>query len=84
MRTKSFTDAQACARHIVERLDGKIVMGLPLGLGKPPQLANALYALAKADSAISLKIFTALTLEAPAVGTGLQKRILGPLRERAY
>jgi acyl-CoA hydrolase len=77
-------DADSCAQAIVKRLGRHIVMGLPLGLGKPVQLANALYRLAAADSRIKLDIFTALTLEAPAAGSGLQRRFLKPLLERVF
>lgn len=78
------TSAVECARDIVERLNGDIVVGLPLGLGKPVQLINALYQLAKTDTSIRLEIFTALSLEAPTAGSGLQRRFLEPLLERVF
>jgi acyl-CoA hydrolase len=76
--------AEAIARRIVERLDGKIVLGLPLGLGKANHVANALYALARADRGIELHISTALTLEPPRGSSELESRFIDPLRERLF
>jgi len=38
---------------------------MPLGLGKPVPLINALYRRAKRNSALQLTVFTALSLEKP-------------------
>lgn len=77
-------DADVVAGRIVEALDGRLVLGLPLGLGKANRIANALYRRAAADSAISLQIFTALTLEPPAAGSELERRFVEPFAERLY
>lgn len=76
------TQADDVARAIIERLDGKVVLGLPLGLGKANHIANALYARAATDLSISLRIFTALTLTPPEPGSLLEKRFMGPILER--
>jgi acyl-CoA hydrolase len=76
------TKADDVAKAIIERLDGKVVLGLPLGLGKANHIANALYARAATDPSISLRIFTALTLTPPEPGSLLEKRFMGPLLER--
>lgn len=76
------TKADDVAKAIIERLDGKVVLGLPLGLGKANHIANALYARAATDRSISLRIFTALTLTPPEPGSLLEKRFMGPLLER--
>ena len=60
-----FRDADALAEAIVREVGPKIVLALPLGLGKANHVANALYARAVADKSIRLTIFTALTLEKP-------------------
>lgn len=75
-------DPDAAAQAIIERLNGQVVLGLPLGLGKANHIANALYARAAMDSSISLRIFTALTLTPPKLGTLLEKRFLGPILDR--
>ncbi len=82
--TRFHADVVDSARIVVEQLNGHVVMGLPLGLGKPVQFANAIYALAAADPAIHLEIFTALTLQPPPRGRGLAARFLGPLLDRLF
>ncbi|MBD1550040.1 acetyl-CoA hydrolase/transferase family protein [Pseudomonas typographi] len=59
-------------------------MGLPLGLGKPNRFVNALYARIKALPGRPLTIYTALVLGRPALGDGLQKRLLEPFVEAVY
>lgn len=76
--------AEAIADRIVEALDGRIVLGLPLGLGKAGRIANALYRRASADSSISLDIFTALTLEPPSASSDMERRFIEPFVERFY
>jgi acyl-CoA hydrolase len=76
------SQADHVARAIIERLDGKVVLGLPLGLGKANHIANALYARAATDRSISLRIFTALTLTPPEPESLLEKRFMGPILER--
>lgn len=84
MKPERHDRAEAIARRIVERLDGNIVLGLPLGLGKANHIANALYELARADRGIELHISTALTLEPPRGSSELESRFLDPLRERLF
>lgn len=84
MRLERHDKAEAVARRIVERLDGKIVLGLPLGLGKANHVANSLYRLARQDRAIDLHISTALTLEPPRGSSELESRFVDPLRERLF
>ncbi len=70
--------------HIVKKLNGNIILGLPLALGKPVQFANAIYRKAKSDPSISLKIYTALSLGRPRPGTDLERRFLGPFADRVF
>ena len=77
------TQVEDCVDDILKIIGNDIRIGLPLGLGKPPELINALYQRAKADPSIRLLIATALSLEVPDPGTGLQKRFLGPFIERS-
>lgn len=74
----------ACVDLAIERVGKRIVLGLPLGLGKANHIANAFYARAKADPGIKLTIFTALTLERPAAPNALAARLLDPISERLY
>jgi acyl-CoA hydrolase len=66
----------------VARAGPKIVLGLPLGLGKACTIANALYQRVARNPSLRLHIFTALTLEAPHGGSELERRFLGPIAER--
>ncbi len=77
-------DAEAAAREIVARTGGEIRLALPLGLGKPVRLVNALVKLACDDPSIRLAIFTALTLEPPDPGSGMKARFLGPAKDRLF
>jgi len=79
-----FTDPDALAEHLVRTLGRRIVLALPLGLGKANHVANALYARAAQDRSISLRIFTALSLEKPHYGSELERRFLEPVIERLF
>lgn len=83
-RPRRFDDAGALAARIIDDTNGDIVLGLPLGLGKAPHVANALYERARDDPSIRLSIFTALTLEPPKDGSDLERRFLGPVNERLF
>ncbi|MDG2529042.1 acetyl-CoA hydrolase/transferase C-terminal domain-containing protein [Caulobacter endophyticus] len=80
--TPHFTDPDALADAIIERVGRRIVLGLPLGLGKANHVANALVARALKDPSVHLHVFTALTLEPPRPKSDLEKRFLGPIIER--
>lgn len=83
-RPERFQEAAALADAVIARTSKKIVLALPLGLGKPNHFVNALVARAVADPSISLRIFTALTLEVPRAGGGLEGRFMGPVLERLF
>lgn len=78
------TSVAKCVDEIIATIGKDIRIGLPLGLGKPPELINELYSRAKADPSLRLTIATALSLEVPDPGTGLQKRFLGPFLKRVF
>jgi hypothetical protein len=80
----TFADADRIADAIIAKVGRKIVLGLPLGLGKAPHIANALFARAAADPSIHLTIFTALTLEKPRYKTAFERRFLEPVIERLF
>ena len=79
-----FEDPAAIADTILREVGPKIVLGLPLGLGKANHIANALYLRAAADSSIQLEIFTALTLEVPRARSDLERRFLAPINQRLF
>ncbi|MCO1333961.1 acetyl-CoA hydrolase [Microbulbifer sp. OS29] len=79
-----FTSVEECIDKLLDAVDNKIVLGLPLGLGKANHFANALYARAVADPSISLTIFTALTLERPHGSSDISRRFIQPLLDSLY
>jgi acyl-CoA hydrolase len=79
-----FDDPARLADAIVEKVGKKIVLALPLGLGKANHIANALYDKAAADPSLKLTIFTALTLEAPRAKNELERRFLDPIAQRIF
>ena len=81
---KLFSDGESIAEDIVRDVGTKLVVGLPLGLGKANHVANALYARAAADPSIDLTFFTALTLEKPKPKNLLQWRFISPVIDRLF
>ncbi len=83
-QTSRFEDIEAVVDHVIATVGKRIVLGVPLGLGKPNALVNAIYHRAKADPSISLEILTALSLERPMPHPGLEARFMGPFVERLF
>ncbi len=82
--SRFFSQTQACVDTIIERVGKKIVLGLPLGAGKPNHFVNAIYDRAKQDPEINLTILTALTLEKPKGKSLLEKRFMDPFADRVF
>lgn len=70
--------------RVLDTLPGDIVLGLPLGIGKPNPFVNALYRRIKANPARRLVIITALSLEKPVGKSELEQHFLEPLVERVF
>lgn len=70
--------------RIIEATGGDIRLGMPLGLGKPNRLVNALYQRVAADPSLKLTIYTALSLGRPKAGTDLERRFLDPFVSRVF
>jgi len=81
---ESFNDVDRCVVKTIESVGKNIVLGMPLGLGKPNQLANAFYRKAKTDPSINLKILTALSLEKPRPKSDMEAKFLVPFIERLF
>lgn len=69
---------------LLARVEGDLHVGAPLGLGKPHRLLNALYARAERDASRALHLYTALSLDPPGAGKGLEARFLGPFVQRHF
>lgn len=80
--TTYFSNYDTSAKEIISHVGKKIVIGVPLGLGKPIGLLNALYTLASADKSINLTIITGLTFSRPVLKNTLEKRFIEPILDR--
>ena len=78
------TDVDACVDAILAAVGKDVKVGLALGLGKPVELVNALYARAKSDPSIRLTLLTALSLEKPVPGSRLEAAFLQPFLDRVF
>ena len=75
---------EAAVDHVLDRIPGKIVLGIPLAVGKPNPFVNALYKRIKANPARQLRIVTALSLEKPVGKSELEQHFLEPLVARVF
>jgi acyl-CoA hydrolase len=82
--TEFFDDVDACVEYAIERVGRHIILGTPLGLGKPVQLVNAFYRRAAQDPSITLEIHTALSLEVPRPGSEIEHSLADPILERLF
>src|SRR5258708_38721215 len=81
---KQFSDPEAIAEAIIRDVGRKLVVGLPLGLGKANHIVNALSGRASADRSIDLTFFSALTLEKPQPNNLLERRFIPPVIDRLF
>jgi acyl-CoA hydrolase len=79
-----FEDVGHCVDAVLRRVGTRIVLALPLGIGKPNPLANELYRRAARDASIDLTIVTALSLLKPRAHSPLEARLLEPLSARVF
>ena len=75
---------QAAVEQVLAQIPGDIILGLPLGVGKPNTFVNALYQRIKATPERKLRIITALSLERPSGKSTLEQNFLGPMVERIF
>src|SRR5690349_3165984 len=79
-----FNDVGHCVDAVLRRVGPRIVLALPLGIGKPTPLANEFFRRALRDPSINLTILTALSLLKPVAGAPLEARLLDPLVARVF
>ena len=70
--------------RILDRRGPALIIAAPLGLGKPHRLLNAIYRRVERDSALSLRILTALSLTPPQASSEFERRFLEPFLERHF
>ena len=79
-----FDDVGEIVAEALRRVGNKVVLALPLGIGKPNLIANEFFRRARAEASLDLTIFTALSLRKPTGASDLEKRFLEPLTERIF
>jgi acyl-CoA hydrolase len=77
-------DPAKAASRIIDIVGRDLVMAVPVAIGKPNNLLNALYRTVEADRRLSLKLFTGLTLVRPRFRNDLQRRFAEPIVERMF
>ncbi|HLY53375.1 MAG TPA: hypothetical protein VKQ31_10230, partial [Steroidobacteraceae bacterium] len=79
-----FDDVGHCVDAVLRRVGPRVVLALPLGVGKPNPLANEFYRRATRDPGLHLTIITALSLLKPTAHSRLEARLVTPLVERIF
>ena len=78
-----FSQLEACVDAILQHIGRDLRLAVPLGLGKPVELVNALYERARRDPGMRLTILTALSLERPHP-EGLEAALIDPFLDRVF
>ena len=60
-----FDDVGEIVEEALRRVGKRVVLALPLGIGKPNLIANEFFRRARGDASLDLTIFTALSLRKP-------------------
>lgn len=81
---ETFNDVTECVDAAIRRVGRRIVLALPLGIGKPVAIADEFWRRALREPDLDLTIITALTLARPTARSELERRFLEPLVERVF
>ena len=79
-----FDDVGEIVEEALRRVGKRVVLALPLGIGKPNLIANEFFRRARADATLDLTIFTALSLRKPTGSSDLEKAFIEPLAARIF
>jgi acyl-CoA hydrolase len=79
-----FDDVGEIVEEALRRVGKRVVLALPLGIGKPNLIANEFFRRARADATLDLTIFTALSLRKPTGSSPLEKAFIEPLASRVF
>lgn len=79
-----YSDLDSCINDLMAFAGDRIVIGTPLGIGKPNALLNSLYRRVKNDTTKSLRILTALSLQKPQTSSPLEEAFLRPFIDRVF
>ena len=84
MEEYSDNNLDVLVQDVTSKLNKKIVLVVPLGVGKPIKFLNTLYEYVKKNPSIELTILTALSLSKPIVKNSLGKKFIEPILDRLY
>jgi acyl-CoA hydrolase len=84
MTPRHLTDLDEAVDLILAHTYEPLRMGAPLGIGKPHRLLNALYRRGVRDPSRPWSLYTALSLDPPAGGKGLEGRFVKPFATRHF
>ena len=84
MSARFYNSIEQAVSEIVNKIDGDICLGAPLGLGKPNRFINAIYQRITGIPSRSLHIFSALSLSKPTASSELEARFLDSFVERVF
>jgi acyl-CoA hydrolase len=82
--TVHLDNLEDAVEFILQRIPEEVRMGAPLGIGKPHRLLNALYERISQQSSHRWRLYTALSLDPPSAGSGLQARFVGQFAARHF
>ena len=83
-RPQTIADIETCLARMLAHAGAELRVALPLGLGKPNVLINALYARVAADATLHMRLYTALSLARPRAKSPLERRFLEPFLARQF
>ena len=81
---KIVTNLEHCIDQVLTKAGKKLVIGTPLGIGKPNPLINAIWKKAQSNNGVELELFTALSLQVPKGKSLMEKRFLKPFTDRLF
>jgi acyl-CoA hydrolase len=79
-----FDDVGEIVEEALRCVGKRVVLALPIGIGKPNLIANEFFRRARADTGLDLTIVTALSLRRPTGASDLERRFVEPLAARIF
>ncbi|MET0567916.1 MAG: hypothetical protein ABWZ74_02470 [Hyphomicrobiaceae bacterium] len=84
MSPQHHSEPESCAKAVIDRVGPELIVAVPIGIGKPNLLLNALYRLVENDRRLKMTIFTGLTLVRPMYRSSIERRFVEPLLDRLF
>ena len=81
---QQFDEVGECVDAALRRVGRKVVLAVPLALGKPVPVVDEFWRRALREPGLDLTIVTALTLRRPLPAGDLERRFAAPLAERLF